>query len=165
MSSRAPSIWVRQARLEDPFDAASYRRLLDAYARDPLGRGAALPPPVLERVTQDLAQHPTARVFLAGVGTVAAGFATCFLGYSTFRGQPLLNLHDIAVLPEQRGRGIARALLRAIADHARALGCCKLTLEVRADNPAAQRLYLAEGFGAAASGARPVQYLFLEKPL
>ena len=165
MSGGAPTVWVRLARLEDPFAAASSRRLLDAYARAPLGRGARLPPPVLERVTQDLAQHPTARVFLGGIGTLAAGFATCFLGYSTFRGQPLLNLHDLAVLPEQRGRGIARALLRVVADHARALGCCKLTLEVRADNPSAQRLYRAEGFGAAANGARPVQYLFLEKPL
>jgi ribosomal protein S18 acetylase RimI-like enzyme len=44
-------------------------------------------------------------------------------------------------------------------------GCCKLTLEVRADNPAAAGLYRALGFGAGDSGGAAVQYLFMEKRL
>lgn len=158
-------VQVRRARLTLAQDAADYRRLLDAYARDPKGGGAPLAPEVLERVVRDLAGHPTARVFLADTATGVAGFATCFLGYSTFRARPLLNVHDIAVLPDWRGQGIGRALLRAIAAEARALGCCKLTLEVREDNPAARALYATEGFGPADGGGTPVQYLFLEKAL
>jgi GNAT superfamily N-acetyltransferase len=165
VSAAPEAVWARPARLEQAEDARHYRRLLDAYARDPMGRGAPLPAAVLQRVTGDLARQPGARSFLGGVGGVTAGFATCFLGYSTFNARPLLNIHDIAVLPAQRGRGIARALLRAIADEARSLGCCKLTLEVREDNPAARALYRAAGFAAATGQAGPVQYLFLERAL
>jgi ribosomal protein S18 acetylase RimI-like enzyme len=72
---------------------------------------------------------------------------------------PLLNIHDIAVLPAWRGRGIARRLLDAITQHASALGCCRLTLEVRGDNTPARALYRRAGFMPAGCE------LFLEKPL
>ena len=162
----SPGITVRLASLSEPRDADPYRRLLDAYAQDPMGQNAPLPGTVLDRVIADLSHHPAARVFLAEQKGKACGFATCFLGYSTFRGRPLLNVHDIAVLPQWRGRGIARAILGAVANHARAEGCCRITLEVRDDNPAAKALYRSEGFGAAATDeGNQVQYLFMEKPL
>jgi ribosomal protein S18 acetylase RimI-like enzyme len=160
------AITVRRASLLRHGDACHYRRLLDAYARDPMGQDAPLPGTVLDRVIADLSQHPAARIFLAEQEGKACGFATCFLGYSTFRGRPLLNIHDIAVLPQWRGRGIARAILGAVADLARAEGCCKITLEVRDDNPAAEALYRSEGFGSAVTDdGQQVQYLFMEKPL
>jgi GNAT superfamily N-acetyltransferase len=165
VTDRFPAVRVRQADLAKPADAKSYVMLLDAYARDPLGQGWALPRRVRDKVVEDLQRHPGARIFLAVLGDVAVGFATCFLGYSTFRAAPLLNIHDIAVLPEYRRHGAARALLRAIADGARREGCCKLTLEVREDNPAARALYAAAGFGPAQIGGNQVQYLFLEKPV
>jgi len=162
----SPGIRVRLAALCEPADGVTYRRLLDAYARDPMGQNAPLPKTVLDRVVADLSYHPAARILLAEQDGEACGFATCFLGYSTFRGLPLLNVHDIAVLPQWRGRGIARAILGAIGDQARAEGCCKITLEVRDDNPAAQTLYRSVGFGAAVTDdGQQVQYLFMEKPL
>ena len=157
--------WCRRAVLTDPADAAAYRQLLDAYAADPMGQGSPLAAPVLDRVVSDLAAHPTAWIYLAGYDAHPRGFATCFLGYSTFRARPLLNIHDIAVHPAARGRGLARCLLRHIATEAGAYGCCKLTLEVREDNPLAADLYRSEGFGAARGQGEPVQYLFLEKNL
>ena len=33
------------------------------------------------------------------------GLATTFEGFSTFAAKPLINIHDIAVLPDYRGRG------------------------------------------------------------
>ncbi len=69
-----------------------------------------------------------------------------FLGYSTSAAQPLLNIHDIAALPEWRGRSIAKHLLDAIDDLGHKLGCCRITLEVREDNITAQRLYQRNGF-------------------
>ena len=157
---------VRLACLSEPGDAVHYRRLLDAYAGDPMGQNAPLPGTVLDRVIADLSHHPAARILLAEQDGEACGFATCFLGYSTFRGRPLINIHDIAVLPQWRGRGIARAILRAVADQAHSEGCCKITLEVRDDNPAAQALYRSEGFGAAVTDeGRRLQYLFMEKHL
>ena len=161
----ARKTWVRAADLATPQDAGSYRVLLDAYAQDPLGQGEPLPPAVLDKVVADLSRHPGVRLFLAGVDSEAVAFATCFLGYSTFRAAPLLNIHDIAVLPEFRGRGIGRAILEEIAALARDEGCCKVTLEVREDNRPARALYAAEGFAAASVDGNEIRYLFLEKLL
>ena len=71
----------------------------------------------------------------------------------------MLNIHDIAVLPEWRGRSVAQALLEAIVELARQLGCCRITLEVREDNPRARGLYERAGFTAAQCS------LFMEKTL
>lgn len=51
----------------------------------------------------------------------------------------------IAVLPDQRGRGVGRALLRRAIDDAAARGAARLCLEMRAGNDAT-RLYVSEGF-------------------
>jgi len=159
------SLVIRRANLLDPVDAAAYRGQLAAYAADAKGAGAALPEQILRRTVEDLAYLPHAHAFLAFEDDEAMGFATCFGGYSTFRARPLWNIHDIAVLPQYRGKGIGRALLRHIAQAAQAAGCCKLTLEVREDNPVAEGLYRGEGFQAASVGDRQVQYRFLEMPL
>ncbi len=150
---------VRAIDFSDPTDAAAYLQMLDAYARDPMGAGAPLPGIVYQRLTQDLAANPAAFGLLAEQTGGAVGFATCFAGYSTFRAQPLLNIHDIAVIPEARGRGIGTALLEEITALGRRLGCCKVTLEVREDNLTARRRYAVDGFQPAACN------LFLEKRL
>jgi ribosomal-protein-alanine N-acetyltransferase len=53
------------------------------------------------------------------------------------------EVHTLAVDPAHQRRGIGRALLRAILDHA--LGAT-VFLEVRTDNESAIRLYRSEGF-------------------
>ncbi len=140
--------------------------LIDAYARDPMGGGAALPADVRARLGADLRERVargTAAVLLAWREREAVGVAVCFVGYSTFRASPLLNLHDLAVLPSARGGGVGRALLAAVEARARALGCCKVSLEVREDNARARRLYAHAGFvDSAPTGAR-TRTLFLEK--
>jgi len=52
----------------------------------------------------------------------------------------------LAVMPAARGKGEGRALLRAAAIHAAALGATSMFLEVGADNPAALALYASLGF-------------------
>lgn len=76
----------------------------------------------------------------------AVGLITSFEGFSSFAAKPLLNLHDIAVLPEHRGQGIALALLSCAENYARSIGCCKLTLEVLQGNIPARRAYEKFGF-------------------
>ncbi len=83
---------------------------------------------------------------LDGASGEALGVATCFRGWSTFAARPLLNVHDLAVLPAHRRRGVARALLAAVEEAARREGAAKVTLEVRPDNAPAQALYRACGF-------------------
>jgi ribosomal protein S18 acetylase RimI-like enzyme len=150
---------VRLADFRDAAELARFVDLLDAYARDPMGAATPLDPAVRERLVRDLPVRPGLHGLLAEHHGEAVGFATCLLGYSTFRARPLLNVHDIAVLPGWRGRGVGSRLLEAAADLGRRLDCCRLTLEVRPDNPTAQRLYVRSGFVPATCS------LFMERPL
>jgi len=150
---------VRRVAFDNAADLASYLDLLDAYARDPMGAGQPLSAEVRARLAADLVHHPGTYCLLVEQAAEPVGFATCFLGYSTFRARTLLNIHDIAVLPAWRGRSAARALLAAIVKLGRELGCCKLTLEVREDNRRARGVYEQAGFHPAACS------LFMERPL
>ena len=56
------------------------------------------------------------------------------------------DIQTIASAPAFRRQGLARKLLHALMDEARARGVSELFLEVRADNQAARQLYVSEGF-------------------
>jgi ribosomal protein S18 acetylase RimI-like enzyme len=137
---------VRIADLQNPADQASTVSLLDMYCRDEFGDGCPLSDEARSNLIPGLQGHAGSRVFLASEEGRDVGLAICFVGFSSFRGKPLLNIHDIAVAPEARGRGVGRALLGAIEAEARKLDCCRITLEVRSDNVLAQRTYLKDGF-------------------
>jgi ribosomal protein S18 acetylase RimI-like enzyme len=156
---------IRSADLDRSGDASAVVALLNAYAEDAMGADGPLSEDVKERLVPALRGIPDHLVLLAFDGEDAVGLAICFQGFSTFRARALLNIHDLAVLSGHRGRGIATALLAAIEAEARRRDCCKLTLEVREDNPRAERLYRALGFGAGSAGERSVQYRFMEKRL
>jgi GNAT superfamily N-acetyltransferase len=142
----APALTIGLADYTDPRDAADVIALLDAYARDPMGGGAPLADDVKARLIGDLAAHPQAFSLLARIDDKAVGLANCFIGYSTFAAMPLVNIHDLAVLPGYRGAGIGKALLAAIEAEALKRGACKVTLEVLSGNPA-RHLYAACGYG------------------
>lgn len=141
------TIEIRQADLGNDRDARAIVNLLDSYASDPRGNGQPLDENVRRKLPAALRAHPTTVVFLALDGPEPVGLAICFRGLSTFRAQPLLNVHDLAVVPARRGQGVGRALLQTAEAHARAAGCCKLTLEVQDDNQPALGLYRSLGFG------------------
>jgi ribosomal protein S18 acetylase RimI-like enzyme len=157
-------IAIAEADLGNPQHQDAIVHLVDAYARDPMGGGKALPEEVRTALIPGLQRHPTTLVFLAWHSTTPVGIAICFIGFSTFLARPLINIHDLAVLPTYRGQGVGRLLLEQVAAKGRELGC-KLTLEVRAGNYPAQRLYEAVGFDSAASYSGAVQVWFLEKRL
>ncbi|MES9958267.1 MAG: GNAT family N-acetyltransferase [Sedimenticola sp.] len=158
-------IEVIRADLGGRLHADAFLSLLNAYAEEPVGAAAPLPSDVKERLVPALSAHPGTQVLLVVHDEQFAGFATCFTGFSTFRAKPLINIHDIYVKPELRGRGLASRLIAAAETLAREGDCCKLTLEVRDDNPNAERLYRRLGFGGVSSSEESVHYLFLEKPL
>ena len=157
MSSQIPATVVR-ADLTNPLHAQAVVDLLNDYARDLMGGGQPLPPDVRERLIPCLQVQPGGRYFLAFVCDTPIGVAICFQGFSTFRARPLLNIHDLAVRPASRGQGVGRKLLAAVEKEAQQLGCCKLTLEVRDDNPA-RRLYLDFGFDAGELGSHAMTFL------
>ena len=147
MSTVAPELTVELADYADPRDAAELVMLLDAYASDPMGGGAPLCQETRAALVPGLAATPGAFSLIARLDGQPAGLANCFTGFSTFAAEPLVNVHDMGVLPEYRDRGIGRALLLAVEDEARRRGACKITLEVLSGNERAKALYLALGFG------------------
>jgi ribosomal protein S18 acetylase RimI-like enzyme len=138
---------ITLADFADPADAAAIVLVLDVYARDPMGGGEPLSDDVRERLVPAMAQVPGAFAVLARLGDEAVGLATCFMGFSTFAARPLVNIHDVSVLPGHRGRGIARALFAAVEDEARRRGACKVTLEVLTGNVRAKDIYASLGYG------------------
>lgn len=56
------------------------------------------------------------------------------------------ELMRIAVLPENRGRGIAKAILGEMTARAKSRGCERMMLEVRQSNVSARGLYKSFGF-------------------
>lgn len=66
------------------------------------------------------------------------------------------DIQTIAVAPAARRAGLGRTLMNALLAEARARGAREVFLEVRADNPGAQRLYDSLGFAPIA--VRPGYY-------
>lgn len=62
------------------------------------------------------------------------------------RGSALARLTSVAISPERARSGLGRRLLAVAEESARQRGCKRMRLEVRADNPRAQRLYEAAGY-------------------
>ncbi|KCZ48150.1 hypothetical protein HY17_17825 [Hyphomonas sp. CY54-11-8] len=159
------SITIRQADYSDPADAAALVDMLDAYARDPMGGGKPLSAHTRDHLAAELATRPHAVSFLAFDDGAPAGVLNAFEGFSTFACKPLLNVHDIAVHADHRGKGIGRMLLDAVEAEARRRGCCKLTLEVLSGNTRARSVYEAAGYAAYELDPEKGQAMFLEKPL
>ncbi len=84
-----------------------------------------------------------------GIGLVAedeglvVGFLTGMAVVDEF------HLHNLAVHPDFRGRGVARGLLEAAESLCRQRDFRRILLEIREDNEAARNLYLSLGFEAA----------------
>lgn len=156
---------VRIADYADPTHAAAIRGLMDAYATDIVGGGAALPDDVLAGLVDALAARPTAFSVLAFVDGAPAGLANCFEGFSTFTCRPLVNIHDLVVERSFRGRGLSQQMLRAIEGEARRRGACKLTLEVLSGNAVAQSAYRRFGFAGYALDPAMGEAVFWQKGL
>ena len=155
------SIEVILADLANPVHAAAVGDVIEAYAREVMPAG--LSSDARQFLISGLRAHPTHLVFLARQGEQTLGAAVCFIGFSTFAARPLINIHDLAVLPHTRRAGVGRALLAAIETRARELGCVKITLEVRDDNLPAQQLYQNSGYCSTDSAAASAQMLFWHK--
>lgn len=74
-----------------------------------------------------------------------AGFALYFFNYSTWVGRPGIYLEDLFVMPEMRGLGIGKALLKRIAAVAVENGCERLQWAVLDWNTPAIDFYAAMG--------------------
>jgi len=69
-----------------------------------------------------------------------AGFCACWLVFDE------VHINNVAIRPTYRGLGMGTALLQHVLAEGRRLGARRATLEVRASNVGARRLYERLGF-------------------
>lgn len=75
-----------------------------------------------------------------------AGEVIGYAGLRSIRGNADADIQTIALREARRGEGRGRAMLRTLLAEASARGAREVFLEVRADNPGAEGLYVSEGF-------------------
>lgn len=90
-------------------------------------------------------------VLVARRGADLVGFVQLYPMFSSVRMARTWILNDLYVLPTNRRGGVARALMDAAADFARADGAATISLETTRDNQAARALYRAAGWGEEAT--------------
>ena len=158
-------IEILEANPLNPVHAKAIVKLLDEYARDPMGGGQPLSEAVKTNLPTALSNRSNAYVILALDGNKPAGLTICFEGFSTFACRPLLNIHDVMVSAGYRGQGLSKRLLEQAEVIARRLDCCKLTLEVLEGNSIAQSAYQSVGFNSYQLDPTMGHALFWEKKL
>jgi len=135
------SVQVRQATVHD---LDTLVPLFDGYRQfygkpsDPEGARAFL--------GARFAHHQSVILLAMDAGGTGMGFTQLYPLFSSVRMVRTYLLNDMFVSPQARRQGVAAALLREAAAHARALGAASLSLSTALDNAPAQALYEALGW-------------------
>lgn len=135
------SVQVRQATIHD-LDALV--PLFDGYRQfygkpsDPAGARSFL--------ASRFAHQQSLILLASDAHGAAAGFTQLYPLFSSVRMVRTYLLNDLFVAPQARRQGVAAALLREAAAHARALGAASLSLSTGLDNGPAQALYESMGW-------------------
>lgn len=158
-------IEIVEGDLDLPRHADAVIQLMDEYSRDPMGAGKALSAHVRENLIAELKRRDAVHVIIAFLGDAPAGLVVCIEGFSTFACRSLLNIHDVIVSSEHRGKGLCRCMLEATELLAQRLDCCKMTLEVLEGNPVAQAAYKSYGFSGYELDPKMGKAMFWEKRL
>ena len=128
-----PRLWALLLEL------AAYEKLLDRVSgsADQLAGHLFCTPPIVHGLVAELDGE-------------LVGYALFFATYSSFRTEPTMWLEDLFVRDSQRGHGLGRRLLAAVAREARACGGSKLSWEVLDWNTPSIEFY--ERMGAVRAG-------------
>jgi GNAT superfamily N-acetyltransferase len=134
---------IRNATIHDTAIILMFIRKLAEYEREP---------DAVVATEDDLRRDgfgpsPKVRCVIAEWEAKPAGFAFFFNNYSTWLGRPGIFLEDLFVLPEMRGKGIGKALLRHLAQVAVRENCYGMRWMVLEWNEPAIRFYESLGVG------------------
>ena len=99
-----------------------------AFAREPT------------RFVQFIVREPSGE----GVGFAEASRRTDYVNGAS--SSPVAYLEGLYVAPEARGRGVARSLVLAVAEWARAVGCTELASDTQPENLVSQEVHRRLGF-------------------
>lgn len=131
-------------RSPTPADVLAIFNLIQALAAyEQLGHAVTGTPEALAR---DLfGDRPIIEAVVAEVDDRIIGFALFFSNYSTFLTKSGIYLEDIFVLPEYRGAGIGKSLIKYLANLAVKRGCGRLEWSVLDWNQPAISFYESLG--------------------
>ncbi|MET9955518.1 GNAT family N-acetyltransferase [Streptomyces sp. NPDC006339] len=149
-----PEIRIREARAADEQALAE----LDRTTWSPLH--AVMPAPEPGQPFYD-ERHRPGHYLVAELGGAVVGYVRVVPPTPLPCNAHVRQIQGLAVADSARGRGVARALLRAAAARARAEGALRLTLRVLAHNTPARTLYETEGFTV--EGVLPGEFLLAGK--
>lgn len=131
---------------ENPMHLNALVDLLNHYMGDAMGESEPLNKIQQLHLVDGLANHPSSFVLFIIYNQKIAGLATCFINFSTFKVKPYINLHDLIIYDQYRGKGLGRLLMEELIHISETKKYCKISLEVREDNKVAQNLYRSLGF-------------------
>jgi ribosomal protein S18 acetylase RimI-like enzyme len=120
--------------------------LMNHYMMDNMGNHPPHTAESAKRLIDGLKNHSNKLCLLAELDGSFVGLVNCFIGFGTFAAKPFINVHDVVVHDNYRGKGIGRKMLEMVAERANEMGCAKITLEVREDNHNAKHLYNSLGY-------------------
>jgi GNAT superfamily N-acetyltransferase len=141
--ARRDGLTVRRGTVRDAGVICELIRGLARYER--LERQCVAQPPAIRR--HGFGRTRYFETLICRRGGRPVGFALYFFTYSTFLAQPTLYLEDLFVVPEARGRGAGRALLRALARIAVRRRCGRMEWTVLDWNTPSIRFYKRLGAG------------------
>ncbi|PIE43852.1 MAG: GNAT family N-acetyltransferase [Gammaproteobacteria bacterium] len=164
-SNKSDFLRLFVADYSDPVHGAAIVRLLDGYASEEAGGGEPLSEQVKKELVKALSRIPYAYSVLCFEADLPVGLINCLQGFSTFKCQPLINIHDVVVAESHRGKGICARMLSLVERVARERGCCKVTLEVLEGNRPARIAYQKYGYSGYELNPALGKALFWQKML
>jgi GNAT superfamily N-acetyltransferase len=93
-----------------------------------------------------LADHGRGFILVARHGATTMGVACVSFVWTLEHGGKSAWLDELYVVPEERNRGIGKALLAAVLEEVEAAACIAIDLEVDSEHARAEHLYARAGF-------------------